>query len=432
MRHIISQIQKTYGMAEPEERQAVLNNFAFLSALQVITYVMPILMLPYLFRVIGPDKFGLLAFAQAFIQYFMILTDYGFNVSATREISVHHQDPHAAHRVFYAVMTIKVILVIVSALLLMTAIHFVPKFELDWKVYVYSFGVVIGNALFPHWFFQGIEKMKPIADLNIFGGALSAGLIFVLIKSPQDYLLVPLIQSAVSITTGLWGQYLVLRIVKVPVRLPTFSEIKKELMSGFYVFLSIVAINAYTTTRIFAVGFFLNNTITGFYAAGEKIAGLFQTFPLVPFSQALFPRLSKIYQKNKERALEFMEKIQRITINVSLICLPLGFIFAPFIVRVLCGRPYEETILSFRILLLGVLFVGSNAFRVQFLLICGRARLYSKIHILAALIGVPLILVGIGYYSYAGVAAATALIEMGIFTATFISSRKLSLVKKSD
>jgi len=426
MRHIISQIKKTYSMAEPEERQSVLHNFAFLSAVQVITYLMPILMLPYLFRVIGPDKFGLLAFAQAFIQYFMILTDYGFNVSATREISLHHEDTHAVHRIFYSVMTIKVVLVLISAILLAAAVHFIPKFEIDWQVYIYSFGVVIGNALFPHWFFQGIEKMKPIADLNIFGGALSAGLIFLLIKSPSDFLLVPLIQSVVSITTGLWGQYLVLRIVRIPIRLPALTEIIKELRAGFYVFTSIVAINAYTTTRIFAVGFFMSNSITGFYAAGEKIAGLFQTFPLVPFSQALFPRLSKIYHKNKSRAFEFMQKIQRITVNVSLIFLPLGFVFAPWIVRVLCGQAYPETILSFRILLIGVLFVSSNAFRVQFLLICGKARLYSKIHIIAALIGVPLILVGIGYYSYAGVAAATVLIEMGIFTATYLAARKNS------
>ncbi len=427
MRFLFNQIKKTYGLAEPEERKAVLNNFAFLSALQIITYLLPIFILPYLFRVIGPGKFGLLAFAQAFTQYFVILTDYGFNVSATKEISVRHQEPELLHRTFHAVMTIKVALLALSAVIFCAAVYWVPRFHADWQVYALSFGAVIGNTLFPHWFFQGIEKMKPIADLNIFGGVLSSVLIFALVKNPDDYLLVPLIQSAVLLTTGLWGQYLVLQILQVPFRFPSLKDLKKELVAGWHVFISIVAINAYTTTRIFAVGLFTNNVITGFYSAGEKIAGLFQTFPLVPFSQALFPRLIKIFHKSKTRAFDFMERIQRITVTVSLICLPLGFIFAPAIVRILCGDYFTEVIWTLRLILISVLCVGSNAFRVQFLLIAGRPDLYAKIHILAAGFGLPLLIALTITHSYLGAALSTIAIELGIFLLTLIAIKKVHL-----
>ena len=73
-------------MVDPHEGKAVMSNVAFLSGLQAITYILPIVILPYLFRVIGPEKFGLIAFAQAFVQYFMIITDYGFTINATKEI----------------------------------------------------------------------------------------------------------------------------------------------------------------------------------------------------------------------------------------------------------------------------------------------------------------------------------------------------------
>ena len=430
MKFLISQIKKTYGMADPEERQAVLNNFAFLSALQVITYLLPIFILPYLFRVLGADKFGLLSFAQAFIQYFMILTDYGFNISATKEISVRHHEPGAINKIFHAVMAVKILLLLFSLAILGMVIAWVPRFHEDWRLYTLSFGMVIGNALFPHWFFQGIEKMKPIADLNIFGGILSAVLIFSLVHSPSDYLLVPFIQSAVMLTTGLWGQYLVIQTLKVPFQLPSWATFREQFIAGWHVFLSSLAINAYTTTRIFAIGLFGSNTITGYYSAGEKIAGLFQTFPLVPFSQALFPRLSKIFHKNKMRAYDFMEKIQRISVTVSLICLPLGFFFAPWIVRILCGKPYFEIIWSFRLLLIAVLFVGSNAFRVQFLLIAGKQDAYAKIHLLAAGIGMPLLVMAIAYYSYLGAACATILIEGGIFVQTCRSVKQYILRQK--
>ena len=185
-----------------------------------------------------------------------------------------------------------------------------------------------------------------------------------------------------------------------------------------------MAINAYTTTRIFAVGLFTNNVITGFYSAGEKIAGLFQTFPLVPFSQALFPRLIKILHKSKSRAFDFMERIQRITVTVSLICLPLGFIFAPAIVRILCGDYFTEVIWTLRLILISVLCVGSNAFRVQFLLIAGRPDLYAKIHILAAGFGLPLLLGMTITYSYLGAAISTIAIELGIFLLSLIAIKK--------
>ena len=111
-----------------------------LSGLQIVTYIFPIIILPYLFRVIGPEKFGLIAFAQAFVQYFMILTDYGFSVSATKEISLCLEDKTKVCNIISAVMTIKTILAFLSLLILCIVIYFVPRFKNDWMVYALVLG----------------------------------------------------------------------------------------------------------------------------------------------------------------------------------------------------------------------------------------------------------------------------------------------------
>ena len=80
MHALIKLIQKTYRMVDPLEGSKIMHNVRSLSWLQLVTYIFPIIILPYLFRVIGPERFGLICFAQAFVQYFMILTDYGFSV----------------------------------------------------------------------------------------------------------------------------------------------------------------------------------------------------------------------------------------------------------------------------------------------------------------------------------------------------------------
>lgn len=412
-------------MAGAKEGTVVLKNVASLSWLQAISYILPMILLPYLFRIIGPEKFGLIAFAQAFIQYFIILTDYGFSVSATKEISLCHDNKTKIGKVYSAVMTIKVAMLLLSFFILFGVIHFCPKFTNDWLVYALSFGFVIGNAFFPSWFFQGTESMKYIANLNIIGEFIYAFLIFYFIRTPQDFLLIPLITSCVSLITGLMGQYVVLRRFKIPFQFPPDTEIIKQFKAGWNVFISVMAINAYTATRVFAVGLLTNNTMTGFYSIAERIANVAQTFPLSSFSQAIFPRLSKIFHKNRYKAFEMMKQIQLITINISLICLPVIFIFAPLIVRLVCGNNYPEVVASLRFLLISVFFISSNAFRIQFLLVCGKTSTYSKIHIAMAMIGLPLIILLIQKYSYMGAALATVAIEGGILAITYLVIRKL-------
>jgi len=415
---MFSLIKRIYKTASAKERKVVLENAFSLSTLQGINYILPIIILPYLVRVIGPEKFGLIAFAQAFVQYFMILVDYGFSVSATREISLYREKKDKVSAIFSAVMTIKIILTLASLLILFLTLTFVPKFKSDWLVYALSFGAVVGNALFPIWFFMGTEKMKYILGLNIIAGVIYLLGIFIFVRSPADYLYIPLINSSVFLLVGILGLAIVLRKFKVVFVFQTYKETRQQFKAGWHVFSSIVAINAYTVTRIFAVGLLTNNTLTGYYSIAERIANAIQTFPLDSFSQAIYPRLSKIFQKNKKKALDFMGKIQRVATGGFIITLPIIFLLAPGIIRVVCGTEYKEVILALRLLLLSVFFVGANAFRVQFLLVCARADIYAKLHVIAALAGVPLIFLLIYYFSYWGAALATVITEVGILIAT--------------
>ncbi len=425
MRSLVKLIKKTYRMAGPRERKVVLSNVLSLSGLQAISYILPIIVLPYLFRVIGPEKFGLISFAQAFVQYFIILTDYGFGISATREISLYRHEHRRVREIFSAVMIAKIGLALISLAILSAIVYFIPRFRYDWMLYVISFGAVMGSTLFPVWFFQGTEKMKYIADLNIIGSIVYAVSILFLVKGPQDYLTVPLIQSTVSLVTGVLGMYIVFSHFGVRFEFQKYAIVRTHLKAGWDIFLSVVAINAYTTTRIFTVGLLTNNTLTGLYSIAEKIAGVVQTFPLASFSQAIFPRLSKIYHKNRPKAFKMMQQIQRITNQISTVCLPLCFLFAPWIVRMVCGGEYPATVMSLRLLLISVCFISANAFRVQFLLVAGKTDVYSRIHIMMAMMGLPLIFLFIYFYSYRGAAAATVIIEAGIFFITYFTVKRL-------
>ncbi|MFA4989236.1 MAG: flippase [Candidatus Omnitrophota bacterium] len=401
----------------PKEKRVVLENFTSLSTLQGISYLIPLVILPYLIRVIGPEKFGLIAFAQALIQYFMIFTDYGFSLTATKKISL-CKDQKQASTVFSTVMTVKFILAFLSYLILLFLINAVPKFKHDWLLYVFSFGAVIGNTLFPVWLFQGAEKMKFITIINIIGGIIYTVSLFIFVKEPADYLLVPLLNSLFFIITGLLGLYIAFKEFDLEFVFQSYSNIREELKTGWEIFISTVAINTYTATRIFAVGLLTNNTLTGYYSIAEKITGVIQAFPLASLSQAIYPRMSKIFAKSKRRALRLMHKVQHSTTLTYLLAIPVLFFLAPVIVKIACGKNYPEAVISLKLLLLSIFFISANAFKIQFLLVCGRPDIYSRIHVLAALLGLPLIFIFIHYFSYLGAAAATITIEAIIFIST--------------
>ncbi len=425
MRSLIRQIKRTYLLAGAAESKVVLANVASLSWLSAISYILPMILLPYLFRILGVEKFGLIAFASAFSQYFMIMTDYGFSVTATKEIALHRNDTKKTHTIFSAVMTVKLLLAFLSFLILCTIVFSIPRFKNDWMVYLLSFGSVIGNTLFPIWFFQGNEKMKYIANINIIAEILLAFLILSLVKTPNDYLLVPALTSTVFLFSGICGLYIALSHFKIKFQLLKLSHLHTQLKSGWDLFTSIIAINTYTTTRVFAIGLLTNNTMTGYYSMAEKIASVVQTFPLSSFSQAIFPRMSKIYSKNRRLAFETMVQVQEITMKISLITIPLFFIAAPYLVGMICGGGYPEITLTLRLLLVSIFFICANAFRVQFLLVCGKTQTYANIHIVMALLGLPLILILISGFSYVGAAIATLIIEAGICCLTILRVRQL-------
>jgi len=318
-------------------------NFVSLSVLQVINYILPLITLPYLVRVLGVEKFGLVAFAVSFIQYFLILTDYGFNLSATREISIHRDDKSKISEIFISVMIIKGVLMLASFGIMSVIILSFDKFRGDWLIYILAFGIVAGQSLFPVWFFQGMEKMKHITILNITAKVIFTALIFIFIREQSDYLYVPLFNSMGYLTAGIISIWVVFIYFKVKIHIPGIACIYGYFKGSTEFFLSRVSVSIYTSSNTFIVGLFLGDAMTGYYAAAEKLATAIRMI-YTPLSTALYPYMCKV--KN----LKLYKKIFIIVTIMNLLINSLVFIFSGFIVNLLYGAGFEITMNLFRIL----------------------------------------------------------------------------------
>jgi PST family polysaccharide transporter len=251
---------------------------------------LPLLILPFLVRKLGLENFGLLVFSQAFIAYFTLLIDYGFNISATREISIHKNDTNYISKVFYSVFFIKIFLLLVSVIFISIIIFSFELFRENYLLHYITFSMIVGQMLFPVWYFQGVENMKMIAILNVVIKALYTIMIFAFISSSEDLLYVAGFNSASFIAVGFIAFYMAAKNLQFASL--DFHYIKSFFKESTTIFISNFFSSMYAVSNSFLLGIFTNNTLVGIYGSFEKIItalkGLY--FPLY---QALFPYISR-------------------------------------------------------------------------------------------------------------------------------------------
>jgi len=324
-------------------------------------------------------------------------------------------------------MIIKCGLLVLSFLLLTTLVFSFEKFRQDWLVYYLTFGMVVGQTIFPVWFFQGMERMKYITFLNILAKALFTIAIFIFVKEESDYWMVPLLNSLGFMVAGILALWIVFKDFKINFIISNMSAIMYQLIQGWHIFISTVAISLYTSSRVFLVGIFFNNEITGKYAIAEKLINIVQTFPLAPILQVIYPWFSSMYIKSKENTFIMMKKFQNITTFSFLFILSIFYIISGQIVQLVVGYPCKETIITFKILLLAVFFINANAFRVQFLLISGYDKLYSIIHIFMGIVGFFTLFFGVFFWSYRGAAVSIVITALLVWMATILNLRTIMI-----
>ncbi len=361
-----------------EDKRRLLSNFFSLSVLQGVNYILPLITLPYLVRVLGVEYFGLLAFATAMITYFQILTDYGFDLTATREISIHRENKEKVVEIFSSVMTIKFILMFVSFFLLASLVFIFEKFSKDVVIYFLTFGIVIGQVLFPVWFFQGMEKMKYITYLNILSKVIFTIAIFVFVQEQSDYYLVPFLTSIGFMIAGIWSLYLIKKEFGISFQLQTHLTIKKYFIDGWDVFVSRIFVSLYTTINILLLGFFTNHTVVGYYAIAEKIVnavgGLF-----TPANQTIYPYMAKIYNKQKEKFFDFTKKVAISYLVLAIVMCIALYIFSEFIVRIISGNVDVNIMNIYYVLIFTLITIPFGPLFTQVLIIQKRNKEFNKI-----------------------------------------------------
>jgi PST family polysaccharide transporter len=412
-----------------KNHSVLLTNIFSLGTIQLVNYILPLLTVPYLVRILKPEYFGLIAFSTATITYFVMLTDYGFNLSATRQISIHRKNLKKINEIFNSTILIQAALLFISFIILNTLILTFEIFSKNWELYYISFGMVVGHFLFPVWLFQGLEKMKYITIINVITKITLTLLVFIVVKKQEDYLLVPILTSSSFIVSGIFSLIIAKYYFKISFFLPKKEMVLSQLKKGWFFFSSNLSVSLFTTSTTFILGVFTTNQSVGLFAAADKIITAIKGLNS-PISQSIYPIVSKKIVENKREGISFILKSGKIIIFFNLIFSILLFILSEPICDYILGDDYQESIHLLRIMsFLPLIIVTSNICAVQGLYNLGKAYLVSRYLIIIGISHLVLIFLLIPPFGVYGAATSVVITEIfGTLFSIYYFKKEIKLV----
>ena len=369
------------------------------------TFVLPLVLIPYLARVLHPAAWGLVIFAQSFGLWIWLILEYGFNFSATREVARHRGDTQRISTIVSGVMGAKAVLAVaamlVTLLTMIVAWVLIAKFcspqnheccvvifrahpdYLCWAV-IYS----LTQGMSPLWYFQGTERMVSRALLDILSRVVVTVATVLVVKSASQGWIVLAMQGVgglISTTLLLTWMYR-----EIQWRLPTWREIDTALRQGWSMFVFRMASSLYTIANSFILGLFVPTIFVGYYGAADRAVNAAKGL-IDPMSQAFYPRISHMTVTNPAKAVRLAWYALFI---IGLIGIALGgglALAAPQLVHIMLGRGYDAVVPVLRVLALSLPVIAfGTVLGVQWVLPLGLDRQFATVVIGAGVLNLIL------------------------------------------
>jgi PST family polysaccharide transporter len=403
-------INKAKGYISQDKYKKMISNFSYLSLINIANKVLPLIVIPYIVRTIGVEKYGVIIFVYAIMQYFQTVTKYSFSLTATKYISLHREETDTISKYFWTVIATQLFLFMMGLLLFIPIIFGVERFYLEKEVFLFALIFVFASDLIPLWFFQGIEDMKYIALFNIATKFLYAIAIFTFVQSAEDYIFVPLINSLSFLLVGIFSIYFVMKHYGIKFVLPSFMHILELLKEGKDIFLSNISVSFYTTMNTVLLGFLTNYTVVGIYGLAETLFGAY-TQIIKTYNMVIYPNLAR-FADNVKLLHSQARKFFILYLGILIIAAIFLFTISGLAIELMFGEGHEKSILVLQILAISLILEPLGGFFTGYLAIKSQYKTIRKITFITMILNFIIIIPMIMLYEEIGVALAFLLLSI--------------------
>lgn len=405
-------------------KKGLFKNIASLGLVQVANYALPLVSIPIISRIVGPDKLGVINYAVAFIAYFNVFIGYGFDFTATRRVSKDPGNIDLRVAVFNEVFFAKFLLFSISLILFIVCLFIVPPLAREKEVAVFTFLICLGPWIAQNWVFQAMQELPKIAWMNFICKLLFTVSILLFIKQKEDYVLQPLLTGLMHIIIAGFSFWWAFQRYKLKFVFVPFQRILNLLWEEKTVFLSLIAMNLYTTTNTVMLGIMEPDDQVGYYTAAQRLMSVVTGIINMPLAQAFYPFIGMAFNESFEKGLVTIQKFLPIILSFTLLTSISIFLMGPTVVYWFYGDKFNQSVNALRIIsFIPFIVAMSNMFGVQIMLNLKLDKLYFRITAGGAVLGLTLNYFMISYLGFVGTAWNWLIVETYILITMYVALR---------
>lgn len=410
-------------------RRRFAENVGALAVLQAADYLLPFLVFPFLVRQLGAAAFGRYVFAAAVVHHLTALVDYGFALTAPRDVAAARDDRPRRDAIAAEVVWTKLLLLVLGGAGLALAASAVPALRPERPVLLACALAALGNALFPTWFFQGMERMRWTTLLSVGGRTITTILLFAAVRGPEDLLLAAGLQAGGPALAGVAGLLVARTVWGVRLTFPGTGRIRALLRRDRTVFASQLAVVVLLNGPLFVLGLVAPSRVVGQFGVADRLIRAACALA-VPVLNPLYPRASVLFRESRRRAVEQLRPfLTRGSLAFAVVALGTIVIAEP-LARLVVGRGESAAEAAGYLRLMSpvpLLVWVNNLYGTQVLLNVGRERDFMRAILLAAVVAVLSAALAVPTLGGTGAAIAVLLGQLCVVALVIVPVRRLGI-----
>lgn len=392
-------------------------NFTYLSILEIIGLLLPLISYPYVIRTVGADNYGVVVFCQAIIAYVVIIINFGYNVSATRKISENRTNVFKIREIYSSIVYQKLL---IFAICLVSGLFVLIFLKYDYSVILLGFiGLCIQEVFFPTWLFQGLERMKFITIITFVAKCSCLILIFLFVHDKKDYACIPVLYSIGGFFTSVLSVIILKKKFDIYFVKVSKYRMKEDFLESLPFFTSRLSAIVMERGNVLVIGTFFSYDMVAIYDLCAKIVSILKT-PFSLVAQVIYPNVAK-----SKNMLLVKKSIKIVLLFGAFVCL-FVYLFAPNIILLLSDTSMLGAVSILKIMVLYVPIVGiSYLFGASVLVVKGYSREYNLSVVYSVLLYILMLLSFISFSKVNLYTMALAFVAPELFVALY----RLCIVK---
>ena len=379
------------------------------SVANLIAMTSTIITMPVLAKSLGIELFGKYIFILAISAFLVLIVDYGFNISSTKEISIARGDIKLRSKIFFETFFCKMILLTVSFVIIFLLTIFVDEFSILQYEVLLGFLYVTGFSMSPIWYYYGVEKITQISLITMISRLTAIPLVIIFVQDAGDFQLSLMIYASTGVMIGFLSilylhnkKELVWILVK-PV------DIVLRLKFSFNLFVALFMVGLYTSINSLLIGLVSTPSEVSKYAVVEKIVKTIEGI-LATIALTIFPKISLMQSLDKKKSINVIYDIARVLVGLSIIIATALFFYGQSAITLLFGDEFSNIDLQIQIMaMVMVLGIFSIVFGNLGLINLAKRKYFTRVLVVSGVIHVPMVLFLSFKYGSLGAVIATTL-----------------------